>query len=168
MEGTSRKPSPFLLNMKKLGEKLKTMINDEASQYDLFVVHHTVSPTGLFRFYVDSESVLSMNALAEFTRHISNLIDESDFGDKAFTFEISSPGADNPLTDKRQFGKHVGRNFEVETTEGETFKGKLESIEGDQFHFSKEIKEKGKKINYEICVLPYSSIKQATILISFK
>ncbi len=168
MEGTSRKPSPFLLNMKKLGEKLKTMINDEASQYGLFVVHHTVSPTGLFRFYVDSEEILSMNALAEFTRHISNLIDESDFGDNPFTFEISSPGADNPLTDRRQYSKHIGRNFEVESQNGETFKGKLESIEGDNFNFLKEIKEKGKKISHEALVLPYSSIKQATIIISFK
>ena len=167
-EGTSRKPSPFLLNMKKLGEKLRSIVDAEANNFDLFVVQYTVSPTGLFRFYVDSAEVLSMKALADFTRQISTIIDESDFGDTPFTFEISSPGADNPLTDIRQFTKHVGRNFEIETTEGETFKAKLETIVDQLFHFQKEIKEKGKKLSYEALILPYSSIKQATIIISFK
>jgi ribosome maturation factor RimP len=154
--------------MKKLGEKLRSIVDAEANNFNLFVVHHTVSPTGLFRFYVDSAEVLSMKDLADFTRQISTIIDESDFGDTPFTFEISSPGADKPLTDIRQFPKHVGRNFEVETNDGESFKGKLESIEEQSFHFQKEIKEKGKKLSYEALILPYSSIKQATIIISFK
>ena len=74
--------------MKKLGEKLRSIVDAEANNFNLFVVHHTVSPTGLFRFYVDSAEVLSMKDLADFTRQISTIIDESDFGDNPFTFEI--------------------------------------------------------------------------------
>ena len=153
--------------MKKLGVKLSEMVNQEAEQFGLFLVHHTVSPTGLFRFYVDSQEILSMKALTDFTRHISELIDEGDFGEQAFTFEISSPGADNPLTDIRQFSKHVGRNFEVETTT-ETFKGKLIEIEGEQFTFEKEIKEKGKKATIEVVKISFETINKATIILSFK
>lgn len=154
--------------MKKIGEKLRSIVDTESTQFGLFVVHQTVSPTGLFRFYVDSEEILSMKNLADFTKHVSQLIDESDFGDKPFTFEISSPGADNPLTDIRQFPKHVGRNFEVLLNNEDSFKGKLEKIEESSFFFQKEIKEKGKKVSYEEIILPYSEIKQATIIISFK
>ncbi len=154
--------------MKKLGEKLKQLVETEASAFGIFLVHHSVSPTGLFRFYMDSEEILSMNVLTDFTRHISALIDEGDFGDGAFTFEISSPGADAPLKDKRQFKKHVGRRFEF-TLQNETVIGKLESIEADELHILQEIKEKGKKkIELQPNVLKFNDIKEAIIIISFK
>jgi ribosome maturation factor RimP len=154
--------------MKKLGEKLKQLVESEAPAFGIFLVHNTVSPTGLFRFYMDSEEVLSMNVLTDFTRHISTLIDEGNFGEGAFTFEISSPGADAPLKDKRQFNKHIGRRFEF-TLENETVIGKLESIDGDQFQILQEIKEKGKKkIEFQPSALNFNDIKEAIIIISFK
>lgn len=153
--------------MKKLGEKLNEIVKREAETFDLFLVHHTVSPTGLFRFYIDSEGPLDMKVLADFTRHVSQLIDEGDFGDKAFTFEISSPGAENPLRDVRQFKKHVGRNFEVQTAE-ETFKGKLEKMENDTYYFQCEVKEKGKKPTFIEKTVSFSELICATIIISFK
>jgi len=154
--------------MKKIGEKLRLIIDAEATQFELFVVHETVSPDGLFTFYVDSKEVLSMKALADFTKQVSTLIDEDDFGDTPFTFEISSPGADNPLTDIRQFPKHIGRNFDLILTSEENLIGRLEKIEDSNFFFQKEIKGKGKKVSLEETIIPYSQIKQATIIISFK
>lgn len=145
------------------------LIDQEAQSFELFVVHHTVSPTGLFRFYVDSIQPLSMKNLADFTKHVSVLIDEGDFGDTPFTFEISSPGADAPMKDLRQYHKHVNRTFEITTAEN-TFKGKLEKIEDGILHILNEVKEKGKgkKITLEAVEIPFSDIKQATIIISFK
>ena len=154
--------------MKKIGEKLRSIVDAEATPFGLFVVHQTVSSSGLFSFYVDSEEALSMKALADFTKQVSNLIDEDDFGDTPFTFEISSPGADNPLSDIRQFPKHIGRNFDLVLTNEETFKGKLEKIENSNFFFQKEIKEKGKKVSFAETIIPYNHINQATIIISFK
>ena len=155
--------------MKKLGEKLRILIDQEAQALELFVVHHTVSPTGLFRFYVDSIQPLSMKSLADFTKHVSVLIDEGDFGDTPFTFEISSPGADAPMKDLRQYHKHINRTFEI-STEEHTYKGKLEKIENNTLHILSEVKEKGKgkKIALEPVEIPFSEIKQATIIISFK
>jgi ribosome maturation factor RimP len=154
--------------MKKIGEKLRLIVDAEATPLGLFVVHQTVSPDGLFSFYVDSEEVLSMKALADFTKQVSTLIDEDDFGDTPFTFEISSPGADNPLTDIRQFSKHIGRNFDLVLTNEETLIGKLEKIEDSNFFFQKEIKGKGKKVSFEETIISYSQINKATIIISFK
>ncbi len=154
--------------MKKLGEKLKQLVETEASAFGIFLVHHSVSPTGLFRFYMDSEEILSMNVLTDFTRHISTLIDEGDFGDGAFTFEISSPGADAPLKDLRQFKKHIGRRFEF-TLENEIIIGKLDAIESEDFHITQEIKEKGKKkVNFQPAIINFNQITEAIIIISFK
>ncbi len=154
--------------MKKLGEKLKELINAEAANYNLFVVHYSVSPTGLFRFYVDSETALSMGVLTEFTRHISRTIDEGEFGETPFTFEISSPGATEPLREERQFAKHIGRSLKIETEEN-SYKGLFTAFENRILTIQNETKEKGKKkINLEEVHIPFDHIKEATIILSFK
>lgn len=154
--------------MKKLGEKLKSLIDAEAASHGLFVVHYTLGPTGLFRFYMDSETPLSMGVLTEFTRHISRTIDEGDFGEEAFTFEISSPGATEPIRDLRQLAKHVGRSFKIDTGEM-TYKGEFTSLEGHILTIQNEVKEKGKKkIHLEEVKIPFEEIKEATIILSFK
>ena len=115
----------------------------------------------------DSQETLNMKVLSDFTRHISTLIDEGNFGEEAFTIEISSPGADRPLVDLRQFHKHVGRNFEIQTQD-ETFSGELLRIEGDTLHFLAEFPDKGRKVRTEPRLVPYSHINQATIVLKFK
>src|SRR5688572_1146084 len=101
--------------MKKMAEILASMVNEEAEKYGAFVVGQSHGLQGLFRYYVDSAQALTMQTLTDLTKAVSKRIDETDMGDSAFTFEISSPGADKPLTDIRQFGKHVGRTFDLET-----------------------------------------------------
>lgn len=169
MEGDKRTAVPFFIGMKKLGEKLSAIVDTEANQFGLFLVNYTISPTGLYRFYLDSENVLSMKELTEFTRHISVIIDEGDFGEKAFTFEISSPGADSPLKDFRQLGKHVGRSFKIIKKEGTEFKGQLEKLDDETLHILNEVKEKGKKkINIEPVEIDWNQIEEIKIILSFK
>ena len=169
MEGDKRTAVPFFIGMKKLGEKLSEIVDAEANQFGLFLVNYTISPTGLYRFYMDSENVLSMKELTEFTRHISVIIDEGDFGEKAFTFEISSPGADSPLKDFRQLEKHVGRSFKIIKKEGTEFKGQLEKLDDETLHILNEVKEKGKKkINVEPVEIDWNQIEEIKIILSFK
>jgi ribosome maturation factor RimP len=117
---------------------------------------------------MDSEEPLSMGVLTEFTRHISRTIDEGEFGEAAFTFEISSPGATEPLRDIRQYAKHVGRSLNV--TVGEvTYRGVFSSLEGNILTIQNEVKEKGKKkISIEEVSIPFEEIIEATIILSFK
>ena len=169
MEGDKRTAVPFFIGMKKLGEKLSEIVDAEANQFGLFLVNYTISPTGLYRFYMDSENVLSMKELTEFTRHISVIIDEGDFGEKAFTFEISSPGADSPLKDFRQLGKHVGRSFKIISKKGTEFKWQLEKLDDETLHILNEVKEKGKKkINIEPVEIDWNQIEEIKIILSFK
>ncbi|MBL7811397.1 MAG: ribosome assembly cofactor RimP [Bacteroidetes bacterium] len=154
--------------MTKLTDKLKTLVEQEAPAFGLFMVGHSSGSDGLQRFYVDSDEVLSMKALSDFSRHVSHLIDEGDFGENEFTFEVSSPGADKPLTALRQFNKHVGRTFEIVTTDDEKWEAKLTAVEGSVLQFEKTVKEKGKKPVQVTDSLPFENIQTATIKISFK
>jgi ribosome maturation factor RimP len=111
-----------------------------------------------------------MKTLSDFTRHISEKIDEedSDLSEDAFTFEISSPGAERPLTNRKQYTKHVGRSFEFQLAE-KLLSGKLLEIkEGDVFVITETVKEKGKKAIEVTHEVPFSLIQSATIIISFK
>jgi ribosome maturation factor RimP len=147
-------------------QKLTALVEQEAPAFGLFLVAQTMGPAKLFQFYVDSEEPLSMKTLSDFTRHISEKIDEedSDLSEEAFTFEISSPGAERPLTNR----KHVGRSFEFQLAE-KLLSGKLLEIkEGDVFVITETVKEKGKKAIEVTHEVPFSLIQSATIIISFK
>jgi ribosome maturation factor RimP len=167
MEGDKPKAVPFFIDMANLTEKLKSLVQSEADAFGLFLVDYTGTPAGFYRFYVDSEQAVTMNLLAEFTRAVSKKIDEGDFGDRKFTFEISTPGADRPLSDFRQYAKHVGRTLEIETQEGEVFEAVFTTLEGETLHLQRTIKEKGKKPVTDEVNLYYPSIKKATIKITF-
>ena len=153
--------------MANLETKLKTLVEQEATAHDLFLVAHSGTPAGFYRFYVDGQEPVTMNRLSSFTRYISQKIDEGDFGERKFTFEISTPGADKPLTDLRQLPKHCGRTLEIETTDGLIMEAKLVSIEGTQLQLEEQIALKGKKTESRPVQINWENIKTATIKITF-
>jgi len=118
--------------MKELFAKISDLIRNECVSFQLFLTGSEIEGDSNFIFYMDSEEPLNMKTLSEFTRHISVLIDEGNFGDIPFTFEVSSPGADRPLTDVRQYGKHIGRKFQITTIDGEEFEAQLINLINNQ------------------------------------
>ncbi len=153
--------------MDALIPKLEMLVEQEAVPFGLFYVGHEMTEEGAICLMIDSQEPLNMKVLTDFTRHVSTLIDEGNFGEEAFTIEISSPGADRPLVDLRQFHKHVGRNFQIQTQD-ETFSGELLRIEEDNLHFLAEFPDKGRKVRIEPRLVPFSHINQATIALKFK
>jgi ribosome maturation factor RimP len=153
--------------MANLETKLKTLVEQEATAHDLFLVAHSGTPAGFYRVYVDGQEPVTMNRLSSFTRYISQKIDEGDFGERRFTFEISTPGADKPLTDLRQLPKHCGRTLEIETTDGLIMEAKLVSIEGTELQLEEQIPLKGKKTETRPVQINWENIKTATIKITF-
>ena len=153
--------------MANLETKLKSLVEQEAPAHNLFLVAHTGTPAGFYRFYVDSTEPVTLNLLSAFTRHISQKIDEGEFGERKFTFEISTPGADKPLADLRQLPKHCGRTLEIETTEGVKMEAKLLALEGTELQLEEQIALKGKKTETRPVQIAWENIKTATIKITF-
>ncbi|MDA1183010.1 MAG: hypothetical protein O3B82_05365 [Bacteroidetes bacterium] len=154
--------------MVNLAKKLRALVEQESSSFGLFLVAQTDSPSNLYRFYLDSEEPLSMKSITDFTKHISEKIDAIELSSQAFTFEISSPGADRPLVHRKQYPKHVGRSFDFETLAGKV-SGVLKDISAnDIFTIEQLVKEKGKKAYPVLIELPYTSIISSTIIINLK
>ncbi|MFC8794663.1 ribosome maturation factor RimP [Streptomyces cinereoruber] len=65
---------------------------------------------GLLRIIVDSDEGVELDACAELSRAISEKLDETDaMGEGEYVLEVSSPGADRPLTEHRHYVRATGR-----------------------------------------------------------
>ena len=64
----------------------------------------------LLRVVVDSDRGVSLDDAATVSRELSAALDKvAVMGDFPYTLEVSSPGVDRPLTDRRHWRRAVGR-----------------------------------------------------------
>ncbi|MBS4101436.1 ribosome maturation factor RimP [Tsukamurella paurometabola] len=69
---------------------------------------------------VDSDAGPTLDELAEVARTLSAAVDDADdvFGAQAFTLEVTTPGAERPLTEPRHWRRARGRQAAIELTDG--------------------------------------------------
>jgi ribosome maturation factor RimP len=95
--------------------------------YDLEAVE--VGPAGrrrLVRVAIDKDGGVTMDEVAEATKAVSALLDESDaLGEQPYTLEVTSPGVDRPLTLPRHWRRNQGRLVAVQLTGGEQVNGRV-------------------------------------------
>jgi len=64
----------------------------------------------VLRLVVDGDSGVSLDAIALASRELSAVLDDSEvMGDVPYTLEVSSPGVDRPLTERRHWRRAIGR-----------------------------------------------------------
>ncbi|MCP9986241.1 ribosome maturation factor RimP [Streptomyces sudanensis] len=74
---------------------------------------------GVLRVVVDSDDGVELDAVADLSRAISQTLDETDaMGEGEYVLEVSSPGADRPLTEHRHFVRATGRLVRFRLHEG--------------------------------------------------
>jgi len=118
--------------------------------------------------YIDADGPLTIEQCRLFNRYLSEKLDEIDFGDEKYTLEVSSPGADRPLLNPRQYNKHTGREFKIILKTNTELIGKLTQVNNQEITVLLKDKKKGynskepseKKINF-------NDILQATVIINF-
>lgn len=72
----------------------------------------------LLRVVVDSDRGVSLDDAAAASRELSAALDTvAVMGDFPYTLEVSSPGVDRPLTDRRHWRRAVGRLVQVAVTD---------------------------------------------------
>ena len=77
--------------------------------------------------YVDSEEGgVNLDVCSKISRELSFQVENEDIFHKAYRLNVSSPGLSRPLSDKRQYGKNVGRTLKVKYKQ----EGEYEKIEG--------------------------------------
>ena len=112
--------------------------------------------------YIDGDDGVTFAKCRKISRYLEEKLEESGaVGDK-YVLEVSSPGADRPLTQWRQYRKHEGRALKVKLNDGTIQQGTLTKTEEDMIFLTE--KEKAGTTNHEI---PFSDIKESVVQISF-
>ncbi|GAA2226434.1 ribosome maturation factor RimP [Streptomyces amakusaensis] len=103
-------------------ERLRGLLEPLVSAADLDLEEIEVSRAGRrsqLRIIVDSDDGATLDACAELSRAISDKLDETDvMGDGEYVLEVSSPGAERPLTEHRHYARAVGRLARFHLHEG--------------------------------------------------
>ena len=88
---------------------------------------------------IDRDEPISMDDITSVSQVISELLDEHDFTEKAYTLDISSLGAEKPIAiDKleKYVGKYVNLHLSNAYKGLNTIEGDLDSVDGDEVHIS--------------------------------
>jgi ribosome maturation factor RimP len=117
--------------MSAVAERVERAVAPAVSAAGLELEAVEVQPAGrrrLVRVLVDRESGISLDDVADLSRQLSQVLDDSDaMGDQPYTLEVTSPGLDRPLTLPRHWRRNVGRLVTVTPEEGEEFTGRVVS-----------------------------------------
>ena len=153
--------------MVNLISKLKEWSTDYLKGSDGFLVDIENRPgSNKYRVVVDGIESITIKRCAMLSRYLSKQMDEDESLDEDdyFTFEVSSPGADRPLKLPKQYFKHIGRQLEVETSDGEKLTGSLVSVDEVKISIEAEVSKKETAIKD----IDFKDIKEANVIISFK
>jgi ribosome maturation factor RimP len=90
-------------------EKLKFL---RMELYD--IKHIPVGRRSILRIFIDKEDGVTIDDCELASREISMLLDVEEFSQTPYTLEVSSPGADRPLTSQRDFKKAIGQYVRIE------------------------------------------------------
>lgn len=155
------------LDQAQLSEMLRDSLPTDGS---LFVVSLTVSDAIRPKVTVtlDGEQGFGIDECAQVSRRFARRIEEAYGEEASYTLEVTSPGADQPLRDPRQYTRHVGRTLSLKMADGTEKTGALEAIEADGIQLAEVIKEKSKKKTLPTVLIPFQDIQEARVVISFK
>ncbi|MBO9520244.1 MAG: ribosome maturation factor RimP [Nocardioidaceae bacterium] len=105
----------------------------EALGLDLEAVDLTrAGKRSVLRVAVDRDGGVDMDQIAEATRAVSAVLDDTDaMGQQPYTLEVSSPGVDRPLTLPRHWRRNAGRLVKVSFATGDPVTGRIASADDD-------------------------------------
>ncbi|HEY9374098.1 ribosome maturation factor RimP [Streptomyces sp.] len=87
---------------------------------------------GMLRIIVDSDEGVDLDACAELSRAISTTLDETDvMGEGEYNLEVTSPGADRPLTEHRHYVRATGRLVKLQLHEGGELVARILTVDDD-------------------------------------
>jgi ribosome maturation factor RimP len=117
---------------------------------------------------IDSDEALTIEQCRSLNKHLSNKLDELDFGDTPYKLEVSSPGIDKPLLLARQYAKHIGRELQITLKAKTELIGKFESFENNIIKLHLKDKKKAYKAKEPIMKeISIDEIEKTLVLVSF-
>ncbi|NEC64994.1 ribosome maturation factor RimP [Streptomyces sp. SID9727] len=116
-------------------ERLRGLVEPLVSAEQLELEEIEVSRAGrrrVLRIVVDSDEGVELDTCAELSRAISAKLDETDvMGEDEYVLEVSSPGADRPLSERRHYVRNTGRLARLTLREGGELVARILAVDED-------------------------------------
>ena len=116
-------------------DRLAGVLTDPLLAAGLDVEAIELTPAGkrrLLRVAVDKDGGVTLDDIADATREVSRLLDESDvMGEQPYTLEVTSPGIDRPLSHPRHWRRNRGRLVKATLQDGDTVTGRVTENDED-------------------------------------
>jgi len=134
----------------------------------LFLIDLKVGADNSIQVVVDGDEGVPLSECIRISRHVEHNLDREQ---EDFSLEVTTPSITEPIRDRRQFNKNLGRTLQLKTDKGD-FEGKLIEITDGQLILewkSREPKPVGKgKVTVEKKeTFPIDDIKEAKVKIIF-
>ncbi|MES2704032.1 MAG: ribosome maturation factor [Bacteroidota bacterium] len=151
--------------MTEITEKIYEMLEPLLDGTDVFIVNIKVKPVNNIKVFLDADSGFSIEKCSSVNKRLYAEIEATEmFPDGNFSLEVSSPGVDEPLLQRRQYTKNIGRKVTVTDNEDAEHTGILKEVTEEQLVIEiKQPKNKGVTISE----IPFSNIKKTVVQIIF-
>ncbi len=154
-------------------KEVETLIAERIAELDngLFVVELNISATNVITVELDKfEGNVSVTDCMSVSRNVEHNLDREE---QDFEITVSSAGLDKPLRVLAQYQKNIGRDVKVKLENSQKTEGTLievtdEYIVVENSHKEKIEGTKKKEVIVEQHKLPFDTIKETKIIISFK
>ncbi|GAB4154898.1 MAG: ribosome assembly cofactor RimP [Winogradskyella sp.] len=136
---------------------------------DLFLIDFEVLGDNTIRIVLDGDNGVLVEDCIFVSRAIEHNLDRDE---QDFSLEVTSCGATSPLQFPRQYNKHIGRNLEVKTIEGDKLEGELVGANDVNIILKWKAREpkpvgKGKITVTKEVNVAFENIKEAKVKIKF-
>ena len=151
---------------KTVEDLLQNALNE---RQDLFLIDFSLSGDNAIKIVIDGDNGVLVEDCMFISRAIEHNIDRDEHD---FSLEVLSSGAASPLTLPRQYHKHIGRNLEIKTIEGDNLEGELAVVNDEGVVLKWKTREpkpvgKGKVTVTKEAKVAFNDIKEAKVKIKF-
>ena len=140
-----------------------------AEREHLFLIDLSINEANKISIVLDGDFGVNLQDCIDISRAVENKLDREE---QDFSLEVASAGVSSPLKLVRQFKKNIGRTLKVKTIASEEVEAKLTAADDEKITLEWKAREpkkigKGKETVEKKINLPYESIKEAVVIISF-
>jgi ribosome maturation factor RimP len=157
--------SPRFLSMPDVTEQIYTLLEPLLEGTDIFIVNIKVKPVNNIKVYLDADGGFSIEKCSSVNRRLYAQIEATGmFPDGDFSLEVSSPGIEEPLTQKRQYKKNTGRKVTVTDLEGKEKTGIMKEVTDEHIVLEMTV---GKHKETTSETIPFTNIKKTVVQVIF-
>ncbi|MCX8033730.1 MAG: ribosome maturation factor RimP [Thermodesulfovibrio sp.] len=161
------------MNIRELKDLIIKYAQEVSETEGVEVVDLEIHPGGkglVVKVFIDKEGGVTVRDCEIFSRSLEAILDVEDPIKGSYILEVSSPGLDRPLKNKKDFLRNLGRNIKITTkekiSEKTFFIGKIIDVGDDWVRIEiQESKIKGTKKSDrgELLFIPLDKILKAQI-----